>query len=88
MASQGVLHEQLIDLASETQQTLRNLEHTPGAALGTCRYKVERLKTLIVFSKFSKRITFVSSIILVEMILKIRLRKSTHLLKSAVMNFA
>ena len=30
---QGILHEQLIDLAEESQQTLRNLEHTPGAAL-------------------------------------------------------
>jgi 6-phosphofructokinase 1 len=39
---QGVLHEQLIDLAAESQQTLRNLEHTPGAALGTCRYKVKK----------------------------------------------
>jgi 6-phosphofructokinase len=39
---QGILHEQLIDLAEESQQTLRNLEHTPGAALGTCRYKVKK----------------------------------------------
>ena len=38
----GILHEQLIDLAEESQQTLRNLEHTPGAALGTCRYKVKK----------------------------------------------
>jgi 6-phosphofructokinase 1 len=39
---QGVLHEQLIDLAEESQQTLRALRHTPGAALGTCRYKVKK----------------------------------------------
>lgn len=39
---QGILHEQLVDLAAESQQTLRNLEHTPGAALGTCRYKVKK----------------------------------------------
>ncbi len=39
---QGILHEQLIDLTQETQQTLRSLLHTPGAALGTCRYKVKK----------------------------------------------
>jgi ATP-dependent phosphofructokinase / diphosphate-dependent phosphofructokinase len=39
---QGVLHEELIDLTQETQQTLRALLHTPGAALGTCRYKVKK----------------------------------------------
>jgi len=39
---QGVLHEQLVDLAAESQQTLRALRHTPGAALGTCRYKVKK----------------------------------------------
>lgn len=39
---QGILNEQLIDLAAESQQTLRALSHTPGAALGTCRYKVKK----------------------------------------------
>jgi len=38
----GILSEQLIDLASETQQTVRALRHTPGAALGTCRFKLKR----------------------------------------------
>ncbi len=38
----GILNEQLIDLASETQQTIRALRHTPGAALGTCRFKLKR----------------------------------------------
>lgn len=37
---QGILQEQLIDLASESQQNIRGLRHTPGAALGTCRYKL------------------------------------------------
>jgi 6-phosphofructokinase 1 len=38
----GILHEDLIDLASESQQQIRALRHTPGAALGTCRYKLKK----------------------------------------------
>ena len=38
---QGILQEQLVDLASETQQNIRGLRYTPGAALGTCRYKLK-----------------------------------------------
>jgi len=37
----GILHEDLIDLAAESQQQIRALKHTPGAALGTCRYKLK-----------------------------------------------
>ena len=37
----GILNEQLVDLASESQQTIRALRHTPGAALGTCRFKLK-----------------------------------------------
>jgi ATP-dependent phosphofructokinase / diphosphate-dependent phosphofructokinase len=36
----GILNEQIIDLASESQQNIRGLRYTPGAALGTCRYKL------------------------------------------------
>ncbi|GBL43371.1 pyrophosphate--fructose 6-phosphate 1-phosphotransferase [Verrucomicrobiota bacterium] len=43
---QGVLNENLVDLAAESQQTLRALHHTPGAALGTCRYKVKKAEDL------------------------------------------
>jgi 6-phosphofructokinase 1 len=39
---QGILNEQLIDLAAESQQTVRALSQTPGAALGTCRYKIKK----------------------------------------------
>lgn len=39
---QGILNEQLIDLAAESQQTVRALRQTPGAALGTCRYKMKK----------------------------------------------
>lgn len=38
----GLLQEELIDLASESQQQIRALKHTPGAALGTCRYKLKK----------------------------------------------
>ena len=37
----GILNEQLVDLAAESQQTVRALRHTPGAALGTCRFKLK-----------------------------------------------
>lgn len=38
----GILNEDFIDLASESQQHIRGLRHTPGAALGTCRYKLKK----------------------------------------------
>jgi 6-phosphofructokinase 1 len=38
----GILNEELIDLASESQQAIRALKWTPGAALGTCRYKLKK----------------------------------------------
>lgn len=38
----GILNEDLIDLAAESQQTVRGLKYTPGAALGTCRYKLRK----------------------------------------------
>jgi len=38
----GILQEDLIDLASESQQQLRALKYTPGAALGTCRFKLKK----------------------------------------------
>jgi len=37
---QGILNEQFIALDMETQQTVRGLKQTPGAALGTCRFKL------------------------------------------------
>ncbi len=38
----GILNEDFIDLASESQQTIRGLRHTPGAALGTCRFQFKK----------------------------------------------
>jgi 6-phosphofructokinase 1 len=40
----GILNEEFVDLASESQQTIRGLRHTPGAALGTCRYKLKKIQ--------------------------------------------
>ena len=37
----GILNEQLIDLGLEAAGTIEALKHTPAAALGTCRYKID-----------------------------------------------
>ncbi|WP_438480526.1 6-phosphofructokinase [Oleiharenicola lentus] len=38
----GLLNEDFVDLASESQQAIRGLRYTPGAALGTCRTKLKK----------------------------------------------
>ena len=38
----GLLGEDLVDLAAESQQAIRGLRYTPGAALGTCRSKLKQ----------------------------------------------
>ncbi|MES1168019.1 MAG: 6-phosphofructokinase, partial [Oleiharenicola lentus] len=35
----GLLNEDFVDLAAESQQAIRGLRYTPGAALGSCRAK-------------------------------------------------
>jgi 6-phosphofructokinase len=37
----GILNEELIDLNEEKARTIEGLKHTPAAALGTCRYKID-----------------------------------------------
>ena len=37
----GVLNEQLIDILDEKSNVIEGLKHTPAAALGTCRYKID-----------------------------------------------
>jgi 6-phosphofructokinase len=37
----GILHEQLIDIQEEKSSAIEGLKHTPAAALGTCRYKID-----------------------------------------------
>ncbi|HVZ64026.1 MAG TPA: 6-phosphofructokinase [Lacunisphaera sp.] len=38
----GLLNEDFVDLAAESQQAIRGLHYTPGAALGTCRGKLKK----------------------------------------------
>lgn len=37
----GVLKEELIDIQEEMSSSIEGLKHTPAAALGTCRYKID-----------------------------------------------
>ncbi len=37
----GILNEDLIDLNEEKARAIETLKYTPGAALGTCRYKID-----------------------------------------------
>jgi 6-phosphofructokinase 1 len=37
----GILNEELCDLNDEKVRTIEGLKHTPAAALGTCRYKID-----------------------------------------------
>src|SRR5512137_1764856 len=37
----GILNEELIDINDEKRNTIEGLKHTPAAALGTCRYKID-----------------------------------------------
>jgi len=37
----GILNEELLDLGDEKRAAIEGLRHTPAAALGTCRYKID-----------------------------------------------
>src|SRR5207248_8018600 len=37
----GVLNEDLIDINDQKARAIDGLKYTPGAALGTCRYKID-----------------------------------------------
>jgi 6-phosphofructokinase 1 len=37
----GMLKEEIMDLNRENASAIEGLKHTPGAALGTCRYKID-----------------------------------------------
>jgi ATP-dependent phosphofructokinase / diphosphate-dependent phosphofructokinase len=37
----GILNEELIDIQEEKSTIIEGLKHTPAAALGTCRYKID-----------------------------------------------
>ena len=47
----GILKEDLIDLAEESQQNIRGLRYTPASALGTCS-KLKRSRTMKGFRSF------------------------------------
>lgn len=40
----GALTEELIDTSHETDEAIAALRHTPGAAFGSCRYKLKGLE--------------------------------------------
>ncbi len=40
----GVLHENLVDVLKESETNIEYLKHTPGAAFGSCRYKLPSLE--------------------------------------------
>lgn len=58
----GLLNEDFVDLAAESQQAIRGLRSTPGAALGTCRTKLKRAqdfdRVLAVFKAHNIRYYF------------------------------
>jgi len=58
----GILNEEFIDLAEESQQAIRGLRHTPGAALGSSRFNlrrdVETARILQVFESHNIRYFF------------------------------
>jgi len=37
----GLMNEELIDINEEKSRSIEGLKHTPAAALGTCRYKID-----------------------------------------------
>jgi len=58
----GLLNEDFVDLAAESQQAIRGLRCTPGAALGTCRSKLKKAqefeRVLAVFKAHNVRYYF------------------------------
>ncbi len=50
----GILNGQIIELGSETSQTLRLICHKPGAALGSCRRKMEEVDYGRIIEAFRK----------------------------------
>lgn len=44
----GALSEELIDTSIESKESIELLMHTPGAAFGSCRYKLKNIKNSII----------------------------------------
>jgi 6-phosphofructokinase len=57
----GVLQENFVDLSSQPEEIIEKFKYTPGAALGSCRYKLQEedyFKLLQVFIKLNIRYFF------------------------------
>ncbi|MEW5921136.1 MAG: 6-phosphofructokinase [Bacillota bacterium] len=57
----GVLEEKFINLSAQSRDIVEGLRHTPGAALGSCRYRLQEedyLKLLRIFQKENIRYFF------------------------------
>ena len=57
----GVLEEKLVDLNAQSSELIDSLRYTPGAALGSCRYRLQEedyLKLLRIFQKENIRYFF------------------------------
>ena len=78
----GILKEEIMDLAEESQQNIRGLRYTPASALGTCRFKLkqdrEYERVLEVFEAHNIRYFFYCG----EMILRIQPIKFPSSLKA------
>ncbi|MDR1436399.1 MAG: 6-phosphofructokinase [Puniceicoccales bacterium] len=51
----GMLSGSFIDLAQESQHVIRGLRHTPGAALGSCRYRFQEADLAALFDVLQSR---------------------------------
>ena len=52
----GILREELIDIGEENTRAIQRLKHTPAAALGTCRYKINFKEDIEQAQKDMKRL--------------------------------
>ena len=83
----GILKEEIMDLAEESQQNIRGLRYTPASALGTCRFKLKKTANTSGSLRFLKLIISDISSIAEEMIPKIPRTKFPNLPKAKTINF-
>ena len=58
---EGIINKDLINLSSQTSEFISGLRYTPGAAIGSCRYKVKEddyLKIIDIFKELNIRYFF------------------------------
>ena len=51
----GILNEELIDINDEKKRSIDGLRYTPAAGLGTCRYKIDFKKKVILATSENKK---------------------------------